>query len=444
MRRQRISVFIFYFLLKLEDSLSKIIHRDQEVDKVCQEQYLLIVLQLKQYLKAVTVANDILITDPKNASSLETICLAFVEEEHIPISLEKVGEVIDTFLSEYSNNNVHGLLAKARWLLLHQKSLEAKQLLELLNKKEATPSSQLLLCDAYQQLQQWSKMGNTCRNRIDSSESDKLFWNLKLIKSLLEEGGEKCLNEASSLLNLIRDEAKSSLTFKLLEIASLLRTAQLEKCKNKLDLLEEDQQTESMEQVMLLKAEYLGKIGKEDEAIELLDRACEQHPQNVYLLLSAAKMLWNWVNQRQKSIAILLNVIKINRDIAEPYILLGIFYGEQRQNLSSLQRAIRCLEKAFQLDPYETRTSEHLLELYLLIDDISSGVKLLEVVVQSNSKNRRWGWLQKGLLHLKIRQNEKEVFDKEKEAGRAIMCLQNALAIESNDSAAWEALGIVL
>ncbi len=140
----------------------------------------------------------------------------------------------------------------------------------------------------------------------------------------------------------------------------------------------------------------------------------------------------------------MLNVIKINRDIAEPYTLLGTFYGEQRQNLSSLHRAIRCLEKSFQLDPYQPKTSEKLLELYHLVDDISSAVKLLEVVVQSNSKNRRWGWLQKGLLHLKMFQKEKEGLAKEKEAGRAIMCLQNALAIDSNDSAAWEALGIVV
>lgn len=435
--------------MQLESSLSDIVYcKDEEEDKVCQEQYLLIVLQLQQYLKAVNVATKILQADPKNAKSLETVCLAFAEETKIDISLEKIGEIIDTFLSLYPNH-LHGLLAKARWLLLHEKSLDAKQLLELLNNKGKTRRSQLLLCDAYQQLQQWAKMGIICREGLDfapSTESDKLSWKLKLIKSLLEESGDDCLKEASSLLDSIQDEARASLSFKLLETTSLLRTDQLQKCKNNLDSLEGDQAVHSMEQVLLLKAEYLEKIGQKEEAVKQLDRVCENYPQNVYVLLSAAKMLWSWntADHRQKSVAMMLNVIKINRDIAEPYTLLGNFYGEQRQNLSSLHRAIRCLEKSFQLDPYQSKTSEKLLELYHLVDDISSAVKLLEVVVQCNSKNRRWGWLQKGLLHLKMFQKEKEGLDKEKEAGRAIMCLQNALAIDSNDSAAWEALGIVV
>lgn len=427
--------------MQLRDSLCEIINIDEELDQFFREQYLLILLQQKQYLKAANVASGILSSDPQNVRCLEAICLAFVEEEKIDISLDRIGEIIDALLSV--NKNDHGMLAKARWLLLKEKSMEARQLLELINTKEATRKSQLFLCDAYQQLHQWSKMENVCRAGLESStESDRLSWRLRLIKSLIEEDGVDRLNEASVILETVRDEAKSSATFRLLETLILLRTDQLEKCKNNLDLLEEQQPTDNMEQVLLMKAEYLQKTGREIEAVELLDRACENHPQNVALLLNAAKMLWKRSDQREKSVTIMLNVIKINRDIAEPYILLGTFYGEQRHNPSSMQRAVRCLEKAFQLDPYQTRTSEKLLELYRLIDDITSALKLLDVVVRSNAKNRRWAWLQKGLLHLKMFQKVKQVSDKEKEAGLAITCLQNAMAIDSNDSSGWEALGM--
>lgn len=426
------------------DSLSEIICTDKELDKFWIEQYLLILLQLKQYLKAVPVASDILSCDPKNIHSLEAICLAFVEEENIDISLDKAEEIIEALLSVNSKND-HGVLAKARWLLLKEKSLEAKQLLELLNTKEATRKSQFFLCDAYQQLHQWAKMENICRVGLESAlstESDKLCWRLRLIKSLIELDGDDRLNEASVILENVREEAKSTATFTLLETMYLLRTNQLEKCKNNLEMLEKQPPATNVERVLLIKAEYLEKIGMKVEAVQQLDRACENHPQNIDLLLNAAKMLWNRCDQREKSVAIMLNVIKINRDIAEPYILLGTFYSEQRHNLSSIQRAVRCLEKAFQLDPYQTRTSEKLLELYRLIDDITSALKLLEVVVRSNAKNRRWAWLQKGLLHLKKFQKEKQVPEKEKEAGLAITCLQNALAMDSNDSSGWEALGM--
>jgi len=430
-------------LLQLGDSLGGITSSDKELDQFFREQYLSVLLQLKQYLKAVSVASDILISDPKNVRCLEAVCFAFVEEEKIDISLDSIGEIIEALLSVNSKND-RGMLAKARWLLLKEKSMEARQLLELINTKEATRKSQLFLCDAYQQLHQWSKMENICRAGLESAtstESDKLCWRLRLIKSLIEEDGVDRLNEASVILDNVRTEAKSSATFRLLETLNWLRTNQLEKCKNNLDMLEEQQPTDIMGKVLLIKAEYLQKTGREAEAVQLLDRVCENHPQNVDLLLNAAKMLWNRSEQREKSVTIMLNVIKINRDIAEPYILLGTFYGEQRQNPSSMQRAVRCLEKAFQLDPYQTRTSEKLLELYRLIDDIASALKLLDVVVRSNAKNRRWAWLQKGILHLKMFQKVKQVSEKEKEAGLAITCLQNAMAIDSNDSSGWEALG---
>lgn len=429
----------------MENSLSDLVYsKGQEVDLLCKEQYLSVVLQLNQYAKAVTIASDILDSEPKHVKSLEALCVAFVEDEKIDILVEKISEIIDRLLS-VNPSNVHGLLAKGRWLLITEKSLEAKQLLELLYKKEPSPKPQLYLCDAYQQLHQWTKMENISRiglNSTLSTESD--YWRLKLVKSLLEQGEEDHLKEASNLLANAKDETQASIPFRLLEATSLLRTNQLEKCKINLDVLESDQTNDDVAQLLLLKAEYLSQIGQEEEAFQILHRACESHTQNVELLLNAVKILWKNPEEHQKSVAILLNVVKINRDIAEPYVLLGTFYGQHKHNPSSLQRAIRCLEKAFQLDPYQPTTSEKLLELYRLVDDIPSALKLLEIVVQSNTKNRRWAWLQKGLLHLKMFQKEKQVFEKEKEAGRAIACLQNAMAIDSNESCGWETLGTAI
>lgn len=452
---QIVSTYIFFFFLltrifishsfvQLGSSLDELVDPEGEkLDKFFIEQKLLVALQLKQYLKAVTVASEILISNPKHVPSLEVIAHTFVEEKEIDVSLDRVGQIIDALLSENPKSE-YGLLAKARWLLLNGKPLEAKQLLEFMNTKDATRKSRIL-CEAYQELHQWTKVENICRDGLESTvpiESDQRFWKLMLIKSLMETGGDERLKEASMILNNIWDEAKTFIMFRLLETTHLLRSNQLEKCKHNLDVLEEEQPIGNMDKVLLIKAEYLEKTGRDEDAVQLLDLVCESYPQNVEVLLKAAKMLWHSSSNRGKSVAIMLNVIKLNRDIAEPYLLVGTFYGEQQHNTSSLQRAVRCLEKAFQLDPYDIRTCEKLLELYRLLDDISSAVKLLEVVVRCNVKNRRWAWLQKGLLHLKMFQKQKHVPEKEKEAGLAITSLQNAMAIDSNDSSGWEALGI--
>ena len=429
----------------MEKSLKEVVTCDQQIDILVKEQYLLIVLELKQYLNAFNMASDILKSDPNHFKSMETMCLIFVNQENVPISLEEIGNTVDRVLLVNSSNS-HGLLAKAKVLLLNAKPLEAKQLLELLNNKQPTTISQLLLCDAYQQLHQWSKMEMLCRKTLESSllsKDDKFSWTLRLIKSLLERGGDSDFQEVSTFLTETKGENPSAFQLKMLEAKYFLRTNQLEKCKSIMDVIETEPLHQSSAEYLAIKAEYVSRVGPEEDAIQMLHRTCEEHPKNVELLLVAAKMLWNKPDQLQKSVTILLDVIKINRDIAEPYIWLGMFYGSHKQNPSSIQRAIRCLEKAFELDPHQLGTSERLIELYRLVDDIKSALKLLEVIVQSNMSDRRWAWLQKGLLHLKIFQREKQVFEKEKEAGRAIMCLQNAVTLNAGDSSCWEALGTV-
>lgn len=428
---------------QLESSLKEVASTEQQ-DILLKEQYLGVVLTLKQYQKAVNVATDILGIEPNHLISMETVCVAYVNEKDVPISLEKIDDIVNRLLLVNPSNG-HGLLAKAKWLLSAEKPLEAKQLLELLDKKSSTHTSLSLLCDAYQQLHHWSMMEVLCRKALESTttmENEGFSWKLRLSKSLLGKGGDADLKEASTLLLEAKAENPSSSSLKLLEATYFLRTGQYEKCKDILDLIESDHAQDHSGEFLALKAEYLSKVKPDEEAIQMLHSICEEHPKNVELLLTAAKMLWNKPEQLQKSATILLDVIKINRDIAEPYILLGTFYGSQQQSPSSIQRAIRCLEKAFELDPYQVGTSEKLLELYRLIDDTNKALKLLEVIVQSNMSNRRWAWLQKGLLHLKMFQKEKQVFEKEKEAGRAIMCLQNAVTLNPDDSSCWEALGM--
>ena len=82
-----------------------------------------------------------------------------------------------------------------------------------------------------------------------------------------------------------------------------------------------------------------------------------------------------------------------------------------------------------------------------MCQDSASAVKLLEVVIQMNPKDCRWAWLQKGYLHLKMYHGGKEKMkslEKEKEASQAVTSLQNALGIDTDDSTAWEALGIYI
>lgn len=394
-------------------------------------------LRLKEYAKAVAVASEVLLVHPENLKACETVCTAFVEDFSLDIPIDKVGDAVRT-LSSAQPVNRYTLIAQARWHLLQGRILEAKQLLEVLSKSIANHQVvKLLLCTAYEQLCQWGKVENLCRSTLNEQSDEGDWCKLRLIKSLLEQGQEHQLKEASHLLDSVSDAP----AFGVLKAMYLLRTGQLEACSAVLDSLEKQEPIDATYQLQLLKAEYYKTIGRLEEASQLLDLVCNNHATKADVLLSAAKIMWAIPEQRPKAVTLMLNVIKLNREIAEPYVYLGSFYSDQRQNPSNLQRAVRCLEKAFQLDPQDVKTSQQLLELYVASHDIPNALKLLDLVIQSNPKDCRWAWIKKGHLHLKAFRKEKRVAEMEKEASKAVVCLQNALRFDSEDSIAWEALG---
>lgn len=427
----------------MEESLGRIVSSsdDKDEDFFYKEHYLSIALQIGYYNKAYKTACDVLHSNCENIKALETVCVVFVEDATVGLPLEKADTTIAALLAAHPNNK-HALLAKARYLVMKDRFSEAKQLLERLNTKETSRNCGFLLCQVYRHLHQWINLEKISRTSLNATDSST--WRQELIKSLLEQGGEERLKESFELL---QKEDASLPCIKLLHILYFLRSNQVGKCVGYLADLEQETVTASIKaQLVILKAEYLNKTDQYEETMQLLDRACEDYHEDVDVTLCAARILFEIPHQLSKSVNLLLHAIKINKDIAEPFILLGYFYAsdEQRQNPSNLQRGIRCLEKAFQLDPHQTKPSERLLELYLLCQDSASALKLLEVFIQMNPRNCRWAWLQKGFLHLKLYHDNKDKMkslEKEKEAAQAVSCLQNAIGIDSTDSTGWQALG---
>jgi len=389
-------------------------------------------VQLKRYAQVIAVAQNILSSDAKNFKSSEAVCIAYVEDSSLFIESAQIETAINAVAATHLNDR-YALLAKSKWLLTKGRALEAKQLLEVqLSKKGDQHLAKALLCDAYKQLYQWPKVEELSRSALKDEESD--LWMNKLVQSLLEQGRESQLKEVADLLERMQETS----SVKLFKALLYLRTNQLDKCSTIINSLEGD--NKSTISFLLLKAEYLQKTSQFEESVLLLDKMCIDHPQDVDVLLNSAKMMWKKQADRPKCVTYFLNVIKINRDIAEPYIYLGEFYGEQSQNASSLQRAMRCLEKAFQLDPHNAGTSQKLVDLYLLSHDTTSVLKLLDAVIQANPRDCRWAWIKKGHIHLKAFRKEKRVVEQDKEAKEAVSCLQNALD-KGEDSSTWESLG---
>ena len=328
-------------MIQLEDSLNLIVSScdEKDEDNFYKGHYLPIVLQTGHYGKAYKTACDVLQSDLENIKALEAVCFVFGKDATVglQIPLEKVDVAITTLLA-VNPANKHALLAKARWLVLKERVSEAKQLLDRLNTKENSSSCGPLLCQVYRHLHQWTNLEKISRTALNISDSPN--WRRELIKSLLEQGGEERLREASELLQ--KDDQTSPST-KLLQILYFIRSNQTGKCPELLNALETETDANVNAQFMILKAEYLDKTNRCEEAIQLLDRARKDYNQDVNVLLGAARILWKKPEQRAESVNLLLNVIKINKDIAEPFIFLGFFYAseQQCQNLSYLQRAIR-------------------------------------------------------------------------------------------------------
>lgn len=382
-------------------------------------------------------------SDSQNLKALQAICRLYITDNRPEISPGRMNEIIEMLLALQPNNK-DALVAKARWHLSNQQPQQAKSILDtIIQKTGKSLIIEALLCDSYEQLCSWDDVEAICRSILASNElkdDERPYWMLKLTKSLLRQRTGEKINEAASIL------ASDSLHGNL-PMFQLLRTLLSLQLDNTEVLSDDIEQLESLttdkQEIVLLKVEYLLKKKEVDEAVVLVDSLHRELQSSPYFNLECAKLLWSLQSTRPKSIPLFLNVIKINREIVEPYIYLGTLYGEQKESEASLQRAARCLEKAFQLQPKNQDVARKLFDSYIALSDNNNAQKLLDVIIKSNQKGCRWAWLKKGYLHLKKFRQETLVIEKEKEAGRAVTCFQNALDMDLNDSSTYENLGNV-
>lgn len=390
--------FDIVFLLQLEEFMRKhtIDGQPTENDIFFKEQHLNVLLKCCRYDQALEKAKEIFQCDRANQKSLETICICYVKGS-TSMSVETLAEAVHSLLA-VNSENPHGILANAQMLLEKGNALEAKQLLQVfLSKEKNLPGAgEQLLCDAYQQLQQWDQMEKMCRSILASSriEPGQIHeWRTRLIESLLQQDSDEHLEESSKLL---ANEDSSDLRVKLLKVSYQIRCNDFESSSW---ILQSDEDLELSSglasKLITLKAQLLDKTDRGEEAIELLEETKKSQPHCIPLLLQSAKQYWK-LNQRAKSVSDFLSVIKINKDIAEPYVYLGTFYAGQSDNASSLRRAVQCLEKAFQLNPTNATISKQLLELYRRSQDISAALKLLDSVIGFDPRNGLWAWSLKG------------------------------------------------
>ena len=424
------------FFLQLEDVMRKYFTDEQsaETDTFLKEQYLTILLKCNHHDRALETANQILQCDASNLRSLETVCICYAEG-NAAISLEAAGEAVN-FLLAINAESQHAILANAQLLLNRGSALDAKHLLEnYVAKEKNVLTANLLLCDAYKQLQQWNQVEKMCRCLLISCSATE--WKARLIESLLEQASAEQLDESRQLLV---DINSCDLRFKLLKALHQLRCNDLETPRWILTFDEEMPSPDLAVKVISLKAELLDKSHRREEAIALLELAKKNHPNSVILLLQCAKQYWH-SQQAAKSVCDFLSVIKLNKDIAEPYVYLGTFYAAQSDNSSALRRATQCLEKAFQLDPTQTATAQQLVELYRQSHNLAAALKLLDSVILLDPLHCQWAWSLKGHCHLKMLQKSSSPQEKTQAATLAIASFQKALRSNMDDNASWEALG---
>ena len=108
-------------------------------------------------------------------------------------------------------------------------------------------------------------------------------------------------------------------------------------------------------------------------------------------------------------------------------MLLGNYY-KKLSTKANLDKARRCYQKALHLNPKSLEVAELLSDVLLLLSDVDSNIRLLDMM--SESCNVKWVWLRLGLLHTEC-----------DEIDKAISFLCNAVRCDPLDCQVWESLG---
>ncbi|KAG8237943.1 hypothetical protein J437_LFUL017317 [Ladona fulva] len=129
---------------------------------------------------------------------------------------------------------------------------------------------------------------------------------------------------------------------------------------------------------------------------------------------------------------------KLDPTSCTPFVFLGkLYYGIFRDK----EKARRCFQKAFQLNPHSVEAGQGLSDTYRALGHMcvkarssslsngDSSLRKISILCSCAGTSAKWAWLRLGLHHLE-QDNPNE----------AIKCLQSAIRSDPTDRHCWESL----
>ncbi|XP_069681678.1 tetratricopeptide repeat protein 37 [Periplaneta americana] len=176
----------------------------------------------------------------------------------------------------------------------------------------------------------------------------------------------------------------------------------------------------------LLAALRLCRQDRQDEAVEVLDAAVQEDPNCAELWLELGKL--HWQEERYSlSLTSFLKAAKLDPHSYSCYVYLGHYYS---QGGKDLDKARRCYQKAFRLNPNCKEAGAGLSDIYRLQKNSEANIQLLTYVTQAvGCTEAKWAWLRLGLHHTE-QGNHQEAVDS----------LLSAIRADPTDSHCWESL----
>ncbi|XP_046996555.1 tetratricopeptide repeat protein 37 [Schistocerca americana] len=419
---------------KLEDALSLILQDDLEEEKEdYYKKYLKLLYKCKKYKELMNEAINMHLLYKKMEYPLEWICKCYSEATvHCLQSVNHVNSCIEDYITRLlalNQNSGLALLAKGAKLFNDGSFTDACEVL-----KQVVPMMPnscyvyVLLCQCYLATYCFVDSEFCAREALSKlvnlnqpQEDMKHLLNFALVKSLCMQGREKC-EEAVSKCEEILSSYGLSADILICMARAYISLDEFEQARKCFDIIG----NENKSSALLLEALMLKKDGKFEEALAALNAAAATDPSQSEIWLEKGKLLWE-KGEHDESLIAFLKATKLDPNSYYCFVYLGRYYS---LNDKDLDKARRCYQKAFQLNPRGDEAGIGLSDTYRRQKYVDLNLQLLNYITEkAGPGGAKWAWLRLGLHH----QDQGNIDE-------AINCLQSAVRADLCDSHCWESL----
>ncbi|KAL3220054.1 hypothetical protein MRX96_030128 [Rhipicephalus microplus] len=334
-------------------------------------------------------------------------------ESSVPMEVIS-GMYVDMTLSSWEEPKPSAEIDKIEELTKSRPNLQALARAVEVGRSSREASLLLSLCSL--KTHNFRKAEVHAQNGISLSPGASDWMSQKLLLCLAESlCAQQCHEEASAALGKIAEEHARQPAVLWCFFETALQSGNFDKAEEVLSTLQEiafeSSRMKSAQARLLIQREKIA------EAQEILTSFEDKSPEATHLL---AFIHWK-LGQYDEAVPIFLEAARLDPHNYRNFLYLGRHYF---YHLKDVQKAVRCFQKAFQLNQASEEAGS------LLSDALCDLGQHVTITSQLPVKRAKWAWVRLGLQQLRLGR-----------ATEAVQSLQNSLRADPSDKSCWECLG---